>query len=121
MELYSMLPVHFVAQTNKLVIGFAELVDYRILSTIEAMLDCTVVPCFIARNEFENHFQAARLRPSNDEVLFDRRAGLHEIASITRSYAWQMSAVAASFGLCRDYVWSRLHGTQVSVDLLSRI
>ena len=121
MELYSMLPVHFVAQTNKLVVGFAELVDCRILSTIEAFLSCTVIPCFITRDEFDSHFQAARLQPCNDEVVFDRRSSIQEIASITRSYASQIGAVSASFGMCRDYVWSRLQGTQAAVDLLSRI
>jgi hypothetical protein len=121
MELYSMLPVHFVAQTNKLVIGFAEVIDYRILSAIEATLNCTVVPCFIARDEFETHLQAARLQPCNDEVVFDRRASIHEIASITRSYAWQIGAESASFEICRDYVWTRLQGSRVVVDLLSKI
>ena len=36
----SMLPIHFVAQTNKLVIGFAELIESPHLSTIETMLGC---------------------------------------------------------------------------------
>jgi hypothetical protein len=121
MELYSMLPVHFVSQTNKLVIGFSESVDYRILSTIETMLDCTVVPCFIARDEFESHFQAARLQSSNDEVLFDRRSSTQEMARIARNYASQIGAASVSFGVCCDYLWSRLRGPQVSVDVLARI
>ena len=60
MELYSMLPVQFIARTNKLVLGLAEFVEHRVLSTIETMLDCTVVPCFITRDEFDSQFQSVR-------------------------------------------------------------
>jgi type IV pilus assembly protein PilB len=121
MELYSMLPIHFVTQTNKLVIGFAELVEHRILSTIETMLQCTVVPCFIARDEFESQFQSVRMQSGNEEVVFDQPASIQEIARITRSYAWQISALSTSFGICGDYVWSHLQNPGASVDILSRI
>jgi hypothetical protein len=121
MELYSMLPIHFVAQTNKLVVGFAEFVEHRVLATIETMLDCTVVPCFITRDEFDSHFQSVRLQSSNEEVVFDQPASIHEIAHTTRSYAWQIGASSASFGMCCDYVWSRLQGPEIAVDLLSRV
>ena len=121
MELYSMLPIHFVTQTNKLVIGFSEFVEHRILSTIETMLGCTVVPCFITHDEFENQFQSIRMQSCNEEFVFDHPASVQEIARITRSYAWQIGAASASFGICCDFVWSRLRNSDVAVDLLSRI
>jgi type IV pilus assembly protein PilB len=121
MELYSMLPVHFVAQTNKLVIGLAEFVEHRILSTIETMLDCTVVPCFITHDEFESQFQSVRMQSGNEEVVFDQPASVQEIARITRSYAWQIGVMSTRFGICGDYVWSRLQNPQTSMDLLSRV
>jgi Type II secretion system (T2SS), protein E, N-terminal domain len=121
MELYSMLPIHFVAQTNKLVIGFAELVENRILSTIETMLECRVIPCFITRDDFESQLQCVRLRSYNEQVVFDQATSIHEIARIVQSYAWQINAMSTSFGMCSDYVWSRLQGPRVAVDLLSRI
>jgi type IV pilus assembly protein PilB len=121
MEIYSMLPVHFAAKTNKLVVGFAEFVEHRILSTIETMLGCTVVPCFITRDDFASQLQAVRLQSCNEEVVFEQPASIQEIARITRSYAWQIGAVSTSFGMCCDFVWSRLQGPQTAVDLLSRI
>jgi hypothetical protein len=123
MELYSMLPIHFVAKTNKLVIGFSELVENRILVTMETMLACTVVPCFITRDEFEHHFRNVRLQQTckDEEVLFEQRANINEIARITRSYAGQIGASSARFGMCTDYLWSRLQGKQISMDVLSRI
>ncbi len=121
MEIHSMLPIHFVARTNKLVIGFAEFVEHRILSTIEAMLDCTVVPCFITRDEFANHYQALRAEPGDEEVVFERPSTIPEIAAVTRSYALQINANLANFGVCGDYVWGRLQNAQNTIDLLSRI
>lgn len=120
MKRYSMLPIHFVAKTNKLVVGFAEFVEHRILSTIETMYKCTVVPCFITHDEFESHLQAVELQLCNEEVVFEQRASIQEIAHITRSYACQIGAMSASFGMCCDYVWSRLQGSRTTVDLLSR-
>ena len=123
MELYSMLPMYFVAHTKKLVIGFSELVDYRILSTIEKMFGCSVVPCFITHDDFEHQLGAVRVQQTckGEEVLFEQRANIHEIARIARSYAGQIGAVSARFGMCSDYLWSRLQGNQVSVDLLTKI
>jgi hypothetical protein len=123
MELYSMLPIHFITQTNKLVIGFAELVEYRILSTIESMLGCTVVPCFITKEDFDQHFQSVRMQQScgDEEVVFEQRAGISEIARIARNYAWQIGARSANFGLCSDYLWSRLQGQRVCMDVLTKI
>jgi hypothetical protein len=123
MELYSMLPIHFVEKTNKLVLGFSELVENRILVTMETMLACTVVPCFITPDEFEHHFRNVRLQQTckDEEVLFEQRANINEIAHITRSYAGQIGASSARFGMCTDYLWSRLQGKQVSMDVLSRI
>ena len=121
MELYSMLPVHFVSQTNKLVVGFAEFVEHRVLATLEAMLECTVVPCFVRPEEFEKHFRAVCLQQSNQEVVFDQPGTIPEIARTTRSYAWQIGAMSASFGMCCDYLWSRLQGQGTAVDILSRI
>jgi hypothetical protein len=123
LELYSMLPIHFVEQTNKLVLGFSELVEHRILSTVETMLGCTVIPCFITPDDFSHHFQAVKQQQSsiNEEVLFEQRSNLQEIARITRSYAWQIGALSARFGMCSDYLWSRLQGPQVSIDVLSKI
>ena len=116
-----MLPVQFIARTNKLVLGLAEFVEHRVLSTIETMLDCTVVPCFITRDEFDSQFQSVRQQSGNEEVVFELPGSIPEIARITRSYAWQISAMSTSFGLCGDYVWSRLHGPQAAVDILSRV
>jgi type IV pilus assembly protein PilB len=121
MELYSMLPIHFVAQTNKLVIGFAESIESRILSTIETMLGCSVVPCFITRNEFESQIQSVRMQSRNEEVVFEQVASAQEIARIARSYASQIGATASSIGMCCDHAWIRLQGPHAALDLLSRI
>lgn len=121
MELYTMLPIHFVHQTNKLVIGFAEYVEHRILTTIEAILGCSVLPCFITRDEFDSHFQSIRVQPENQEVIFEQPAGIQEIARIIRSYACQIGASSTNFGICGDYVWCRLQNSRAALDILSRV
>jgi hypothetical protein len=122
-EIYSMLPVHFVARTNKLVVGFAQMVEHRILATIETMLRCTVIPCFLTPDDFESHYRALQTATAvmDDEVVFEQRATLQEIARTTRSYAWQIGANSARFGMCSEYLWSRLEGPRVSLDILSKI
>ena len=122
-EKYSMLPVHFIASTNKLVIGFSQMVEHRILSTIEEMFDCAVIPCFITPEDYEarlHTLQAADFS-SESEVVFEQRATLQEIARTTRSYAAQIGALSARFGLCSDYLWSRLEAPHGAVDILSKI
>ena len=121
MQFYSMLPVHYIAQTNKLVLGFSEFVEHRTLATIEKMLGCTVVPCFITGEDFENNLPLFRVQRSREEVVFEQPSSVAEIARATRSYAWQISAQTAKFGLCGGYIWGRLQAPRISMDLLSGI
>lgn len=122
-EKYSMLPVHFIEKTNKLVVGFAQMVEHRILATIENMLGCGVIPCFITPEDFAGQFKNLQVvhQDAEDEVVFEQRATLPEIARITRSYAWQTGALNARFGICSEYLWSRLEGPRTAVDILTKI
>ena len=120
LEIYSLLPVHFGAKANKLLIGFVHAIEHRLLSAIERVLGCTAAPCFITATDYQRRLSTlATEQPV--EAVFERPAPIPEIAKIVRNYAIQIGADEARFGHCLDYIWARLKGASREVDLLFRL
>jgi hypothetical protein len=122
LELYGMLPVHFVENERKLLIAFVSGVQHQVLYTIEHMTSCTVAPCFITAREYESHLHSAfttYLR--DDEMVFDQIVETAEMARITTNYVVQLAAERVRLGKCRDYLWVRIWGRKKETDLLFRV
>ncbi len=122
LELYRMLPVHYVESERRLLIGFVNGVQHQMLYTIGHMTSCSVAPCFITAREYESHLHSPStsfLR--DDELVFDQIVETAEMARIATSYVVQLAAERVRLGKCRDYLWTRIWGRKREMDLLFRV
>lgn len=122
LELHRMLPVHFLENGRKLLIGFVSGVQYQVLYTIEHMTECMVQPCFITARDYErNLHRCIETSEHEDELLFEQVISTAEIARITTNYVVQLGAVQARIGRCGNYIWARTSSEKREVDLLFRL
>jgi hypothetical protein len=124
---YLMIPVHYVAATNLLLVGFVNTVEYGLLYTIEQMTQCTTKPCFITPSDFQAqmlHRERARApsgNPSPREVKFDDNKTPAEIARNLCTSGLEMEADEALLGKCNEYLWARLKSGSQASDFLFKV
>ena len=56
-QIYSMIPVHYVAATNLLLVGFVHGIEYGLLYAIEQITGCKTKPCFVTPSDFQIQMQ----------------------------------------------------------------
>ena len=124
MQFYSMIPLHYAAATNLLLIGFVRGVEYGLLYAIEKMTGCKTQACFVTPSDFRIQMQQ-RQRMEMDsrgeslrEVKFESVHSSAEMARILTSYGAQLEAEEAVIEKCREYLWARLKCGPKDVDLL---
>jgi hypothetical protein len=126
MQLYSMIPLHYTAATNLLLVGFVCGVEYGVLYAIEKMTGCKTEACFVTPSDFRIQMQKKQRMELNDrdqsvcEVKFDSVCSSSEMARILTSYGAQLEAEEAVIEKCREYLWARLKCGINDVDLLFR-
>jgi hypothetical protein len=128
-QLYFVVPLHYVVATNLLLVGFVHGVDYALLYAIERIAGCKTQACFITRSDFELQVETQRkLRAQNKngegrpkEVKFDQVQPPAEMAGILRKFSLETEADEAVLGKSRDYLWARVKCDPKAVDLLFRI
>jgi Type II secretion system (T2SS), protein E, N-terminal domain len=120
MELHRMMPLHFARPTRRLLLGFADGVDHRIVATTQQTLDCLVDPCFITMSEFRRRLSFFRPENRLREAVFDRLCDSAEIARVSRSYIGQLGASRANFAVCGNNLWARVFGNKHEMDLVFR-
>jgi len=126
MQLYSMIPLHYVAATNLLLVGFVHNVEYGLLYAIEKMIGCKTQPCFVTPSDFQIHMQMREqmLKQAGDalscEVKFECIQTSAEMARILCSYGVHVEADEAIIGKCKEYLWARLKAGPKNFDLLFR-
>jgi len=118
--LHRIMPLHFVEASRRLLLGFADGPDHRILTAVKHILACEVEPCFIAMGEFQRRLQWLNLEATTSEVIFDRTCQVAEIARVAGSYIRQLGAQHANFALSGNHLWVRLTGGKQLMDLLLR-
>jgi hypothetical protein len=120
LRIYSMIPVHYVAATNLLLVGFVHRVEYGLLYAIEQMTGCQTRPCFVTPSDFRAQMQQREQlqEPLLKEMIFERIQTPAEMARILCSASLQIEADEASFGKCMEYLWARLKSDSEAVDLL---
>jgi hypothetical protein len=119
-KLYSMIPVHYVAATNLLLMGFVHSVEYGLLYAIEQMTGCKTRPCFVTPSDFRIQMQQREQLQDSllKETMFE---GVHtpaEMARILCSSSLEIEADEAFLGKCKEYLWARLKSESKAVDLL---
>lgn len=124
MQFYSMIPLHYAAATNLLLVGFVHSVEYGVLYAIEKMTGCKTQACFVTPSDFRTqmqHWQRMEMNcreQSPREVKFESVHSSAEMARILTSYGAQLEAEEAIIEKCREYLWARLKCGPKDVDLL---
>jgi len=121
LELNRMLPVHYAEASKRLLVGFADGVDYRILDAIAQVLPCFPSPCIIAASEYRRRLECIVTQTRGNEVVFDGKSSPREMARIIRNYAVQTYADDMRFAACGDHLWTRLTGRRHEMDILFRL
>jgi len=124
MQFYSVIPLHYVAATNLLLVGFVHGVEYGLLYAIEKMTGCKTQPCFVTPSDFQIQMQQRKQVQTQcgeatlNEVKFEGVHSSAEIASILCSYGVHLEADEAAIEKCKEYLWARLKSGPKEVDLL---
>jgi hypothetical protein len=124
MRLYSMIPLHYVAATNLLLVGFVHNVEYGLLYAIEKMTGCKTQPCFVTPSDFRTQMQEIEQAKEKNgettasELEFESVHSSAEMARILCNYGAHLEADEAIIGKCKEYLWTRLKCGPRDVDLL---
>jgi hypothetical protein len=122
----SAIPLHYVAATKLLLMGFVKDIEYGLLYAIEQMTGCKTQPCFVTPSDFQSQMQERELPPdpSSDEASKEVKIeGVQTPAEMARtlcSFVVDFEADEARIVKCKGYVWSRLKAGPKAVDLLFR-
>lgn len=123
-QLYSAIPLHHVAATNSLLVGFVYGIEYGLLYAIEQMTGCKTQPCFVTPSEFQGQVQhiTRSLEQCGEEtpreVKFEGVENPAELARILCNYCVDFEADEATIRRCREYLWARLKCGPKEFDLL---
>ena len=121
---YSMIPLHYVATTNILLVGFVHGVDYGLLYAIEKITGCKTQACFVTPSDFQSQVKfieqvnAQSGEETSTEVKFESVQSSSEMARILCSYSVQLESDEAAIGRCKEYLWARVKCGPKAVDLL---
>jgi hypothetical protein len=108
MQFYSVIPLHYVAATNLLFVGFVLGVEYGLLYAIEKMTGCKTQPCFVTPSDFQSQMQQRKQEQTQcgelalNEVKFDSVHSSAEMANILCSYGTHLEADEASIEKCKE-------------------
>jgi hypothetical protein len=125
-QLYSAIPLHYVAATKVLLVGFVHGVEYGLLYAIEQITGCKTQPCFVTRSEFQAQMEHIKLAEEQLGEIAPRGVSIEnvqnpgEMASILCGYGVDLEAEEASIGKCMEFVWARLKSGSKEFDLLFR-
>jgi len=123
-EHYSMLPLHYVAATNRLLVGFVHSIHYELLYVMEQMTGCKTEACFVTPSDFKmqmekrKHTEGMAELSAPNELKYDTTQTPAEMAHILGSYGFDIEVEEAVIGKCKDYLWARLKSGSRSIDFL---
>jgi hypothetical protein len=124
---YFMIPVHYVAATNLLYVGFVHSIEYGLLYAVEQLTGCKTTPCFVTPTAFQSEMEHTKqlqqrsAEPPAKELNFEGIQTPAEIGRILCDTGLQMEAEEAFIGNCKEYVWARLKNGHKSADLLFKV
>ncbi len=118
MNRYCMVPVHYVAATKHLLVGFVHAIEYGPLYGVEQVATCKTQPCFITAGDFRTQLQAQAQQATPEELNFDDIQSATEMGRILCSYGVLTKADRVAIARCNEYLWARLKSAGKTVDLL---
>ncbi len=123
-RLYSAIPLHYVAATKLLLMGFVHGVDYGLLYAVEQVCGCKTQACFVTPSDFQSQLEAVESvqAESGDtahrEVTFEDLEAPAQMARTLCGYGVDLEAEEATIGKCKEFLWARLKCGPRDVDLL---
>jgi hypothetical protein len=123
-ETYSMVPLHYGAATNRLLIGFVYGIDYGALYTIEQMTGCKTQPCFVTPEDYQTQIQQERVEtgePGTLKALTVDAKSPAEMADSIYSRCIEIGAIEVLFARCKDHLWVRLKAGPKTTDILFKV
>jgi hypothetical protein len=120
MQMHQMIPIQVQEDSRRLVLGFATRVDHAVIQGIEKVLDCVVAPCFITITDYRAGLNVLIARAS-EQVIHDRVCATLEMSEIVSRAVVENAASGLSYGLCREYLWTRISSPDKQMDLLFRL
>jgi hypothetical protein len=125
-QLYAMIPLHYVAATNLLLVGFVHGVEYGLLYVIEQITGCKTQPCFVTPSDFHTQIEAKQKEQPPEpgaeappkELKFEPIQTPAQMARILCDSGLDMEADEAVIGKCKEYLWARLKHAPKTIDLL---
>ncbi len=117
LEAFQMLPLNYVASTNRLYLAFGERVDHAALYAIEKILDCRTQPCVAGRKSIARQLDAMGQLPRPSDVEFGPIDDLAEMARIASSYTARLSPEQVRLSRIGRFIWLRL---EVNRDVKTR-
>jgi hypothetical protein len=125
LEGHSMVPLHYAAATNSLLVGFVQSVEYGPLYTIERITGCKTQACFVTQEEFRSQMERRAIASGDDpaltELVFRGIESPLELSRIVANYGSKFRAEEATIDICREHLWARLTNGAKAVDLLFKI
>jgi hypothetical protein len=106
MKRYKMLPVHFLKQTNKLHLAFAQVVDRSILYAIQQMLGVTTEACIGDESALMRVIDCASHQERPAEYVLNSMSDT-ELVGMIAGYALRLRAEKISAANCNDQIWVR--------------
>ena len=111
-------PLFYSASARRLVLGFVERVDHRLLQSIEQVTGCRAEPCFVTPAEFDEQLRRVAFPAGYQEVVVEEHRQPAEMARTLGYYALDSAATEAGFVQCKSWIWARLTGKRHTVDVL---
>jgi hypothetical protein len=124
LDVNAAIPLHYVATTNLLLVGFVHRVSYGLLSAIEQIAGCKTQPCFVTPSEFKAEWERfererALLEDASwKEVVSNELQTPAEMAQALCNYCVECEAEEAVIRRCNEYIWVRLRASSSEADLL---
>jgi hypothetical protein len=121
MDGYRILPLHCAEGQRRLLVGFVDAIHHQLLYAIENITSLSVTACFITPSSFAEALQTMTRTFRQNELVFERKSSIAEMAAACRNYVAQSGAERVRFGICQDYLWARVFGVAQDLDLLFRL
>ena len=118
LEIFRILPVHFVSATRTLYIASSRGVDYSLLAAIEQMLGCNTRACLVSATAMEQALPHVRQRRRHPELAFASRMDPSEMALTIRGYVLKLDVSETLLARTGDLLWVRLRSSREHMDVL---
>jgi hypothetical protein len=117
LETFCMVPLHYTASTNTLVIAFGERVDNATLYAIERILMCKTQPCAGGRKQVAQSIERQRQQRRSRDFEFGPINDPAEMARISASYIGKFAAEEARLERVGRILWLRLRAGSTYANL----